>query len=229
MRASAISLASRQSGLITLGQLSRRHHYRSLPSVVRALEADGELESVYKDVWVHTAAGRAPVGDLVLGAQARWLALIPHLTLRERNASRGTTIAVPVIGGSAAWSLWGLEPLAWTMKLHVPGELDDVRLDDQVELVMESVDSVDVVWHNQFPYLRPEALLAEAYGETGDLDRVAAALSAAMWRLHPLRPDILKKHILVVADENGWTTSSWNADTIYDRLVLLAGGWPRRR
>lgn len=178
------------------------------------------------NVWVHVATARMPVGDLALEAQARWLALAPALLLRERTERTGRDEVKPVIAGGAAWQHWALGPSNWRPQIAVPFEQSTVKSDDVVDVVVEQIDPIDVVWVNQFPYLRPEATIARGFEATVDVAETAAALGEAMWRLHPLRPELLAYHLREVAERNGWVDQEWNAATIYSDLIARAGGWP---
>lgn len=206
--------------------MARRQGLTAAQNGLRYMELRGELLPVCAGVWVHAAKGRLPGFDQRLEAQARWLALSPRLLLQERAERTGQDEIGPVIGGGAAYRHWGFGTLPWQPAPYVPGAQDRVGTDDEVEVIVESIDPVDIRWDNQFPYLSPEATLARAYFETGDLDEVASALSEAKWRLYPLRPELLAIHIAAAAESEGWTAERWNARLIYEHLVERAGGWP---
>lgn len=226
VRSDVITICSAQEGLITHAQLARRHGGQTARLGLRWLADRGETDEVMPNVWVHAATARMPLGDLALEAQARWLALAPALLLRERTGRTGRDEIVPVIAGGAAWQHWALGPINWRPEIAVPIGQTRVTTDEIVDVVVEEIDPVDVVWVNQYPYLRPEATLARGYGATVDVAETAAALAEAMWRLHPLRPELLAYHLQEVAERNGWVDEAWNAETIYNELVTRAGGWP---
>lgn len=191
------------------------------------MTAHGELDAVMPEVWTHVATPPVPDGSEILAAQAAWLALEPQLTLSERCQRYFTTDEpVPVIGGGAACAHWQMYGIARTPELLVPTGAPLVSPHDDVAIVIRSVPRTDIDWGDRFPYLRPEATLAWAFDATGDLHRVAAALQDAMWRLYPLRPEVLHHHVLAVAAANQWTDEHWNGEVLYRRLVEMAGGWP---
>jgi hypothetical protein len=220
-----VTLAATQEGVVTLEQIAQRLGRATAEAGLRTMSAREELDQVLPNVWVHAAAGRLPGWDRILEAQARWLALEPHLTLRQRSRrDRDADDAIAVIGGGAACAKWGIEGLVWGPELYVPAPSARVRSDDEVEIIVDSVPRADVVWVDHFPYLTPEATLARGYDATGDLDRVVEALREAMWRLHPLRRDRLRQHFRVARQ---WTADSTGGDDkIYELLIARAGGWP---
>lgn len=227
VRPLVVTLAATQEGIVTLEQIAQRLGHTTAEVGLRAMAAREEIEQVLPTVWVHAATGRLPGWDRVLEAQARWLALEPDLTLTQRSRrDRDADDTIAVIGGGAACAKWGIEGLVWGPELYVPVPTDRVRSDDEVEVVVEPVPRADVVWIDRFPYLTPEATLARGYDATGDLDRVAEALSSAMWRLYPLRPDRLRHHFVVAQRRTADTTR--DDDTIYEFLIGRAGGWPRQ-
>ncbi|ROS75872.1 hypothetical protein EDF24_1445 [Curtobacterium sp. PhB130] len=212
---------------MTLMQLSRAHGRAAAQLGAHAMVRRAELLPVLETVWVHAATGRLPGWDQPLEAQARWLALDPSLRLQQRvQQARSTSLPIPVIGGNAAYRHWGFGEVPWKAELYVPAESDLLISDDEVDVVVETIDRVDVRWEGSFPYLAPEATLARAFEASGDLDGVAIDLRDAMWRLFPLRPELLSYHLRVVAERNGWEDDRWNGDVLYTRLVSMAGGWP---
>lgn len=78
----------------------------------------------------------------------------------------------------------------------------------------ERLEATDFHWCGVFPYLRFEPLLVRAYEDTGDLDRVAAALRNATWQHRPVDLGLLAQHVSRVARRNGWTTTRFNGDVI---------------
>lgn len=229
VRPLVLTLAAVQEGIVTLEQIAQLLGHTTALVGLRAMSNREEIDRVLPNVWVHAAAGRVPGWDPILEAQARWLALEPHLTLTQRSRrDRDTDEATAVIGGGAACAKWGIEGLPWAPELHVPVPSALVRSDDEVEIVVEPIPRADVVWVDRFPYLTPEATLARAYDATGDLDRVAEALRDAMWRLHPLRPDGLRQQFRTIVARHATGHGRWNDDTIYELLIARAGDWPRQ-
>ncbi|WP_123339497.1 MULTISPECIES: type IV toxin-antitoxin system AbiEi family antitoxin domain-containing protein [unclassified Curtobacterium] len=227
VRPRVVSLAATQGGLVTLEQVARIYGRGAAKLGLRRLTDLGELLRVRSNVWVHTAVDRLPIGDQTLEAEACWLALEPNLTLSQRTVrDRGSEDVIAVIGGGAALARWELDELSWRAELLVPVAVDGVFSDGDVKVIPCEVDRADVRWVGGYPYLCPEATLAWAYDATGDLDNVAVALRDAMWRLYPLRSELLTYHLRVVAEKNGWMDDRWNADLIYERLLLIAGDWP---
>lgn len=231
IRVQVVQLAAQQEGLVTLQQISRRAPRSLAIEGLAALARRGELEAVIDGVWVHRAVGRLPLWDRLLEAQARWLALDPRWTVRERHARDGLRTSISpqlsVIGGNAACQHWEISSLRWATELLVPSVNGRVQSDDEVDVLVRVVDPVDVVWQAGFPILRPEPLLARAYEATGDLDRVGEALEELMWRTK-LRPSLLAYHCRVVAERSSsnadWRDPAW----LYEEIVARAGGWPRR-
>lgn len=228
IRPLVVALAADQDGLVAREQVARIHGLVTAELGLRRLTDVGELLVVRSNVWVHVAVNRIPIGDQALEAEACWLALEPHLTLRQRTVrDRRSDRAIAVIGGGGACARWELDDIRWGPEILVPVAVDGVRSDDDVRVIAREVDRPDVRWVGGYPYLCPEATLAWAYDATGDLDNVAVALRDAMWRLYPIRYELLTYHLRVVAEKNGWTDQHWNADLIYERLILMAGGWPK--
>jgi hypothetical protein len=223
VRTDVTAICAAQGGLITHGQLARSHGADTARVGLAELAELSELDEVIPDVWVHQATGRLPLGDLELEAQARWLALAPSLLLRERTEHSTSDDPVAVIGGGAAWVRWGFGPTVWRPEIAVPTAQLRIGTDEIVQVVTEEIDRLDVVWQNQYPYLSPEATLARAYGADPDLDNIATALTDAMWRLHPIRPELLAYHLNEVIER---ASPACDAKAIYRQLIALSGGWP---
>lgn len=212
---------------MTLEQIARHIGRAAASAALRSMAAHGELDAVIPEVWAHAATPPATDGSDLLNAQAAWLALEPHLTLSERRQRYFTTAEpVPVIGGSAACAHWQMYGISRTSEVLVPTATWRAVSSDDVTIVVRGVHRTDVNWGDRFPYLRPEATIAWALDATGDLDRVATALQDAMWRLYPLKPEVLHHHVLAIAARNEWTDEHWNGEVLYQRLVEMAGGWP---
>ncbi|WP_153001767.1 hypothetical protein [Curtobacterium oceanosedimentum] len=227
VRAQVVQLSAQQEGLVTLEQINRRVPRAIAIEGAAALVRRGELATVIDAVWVHRAVGRLPLWDRLLEAQARWLALDPRWTVRERHARTLPSLQLSVIGGNAACQHWEIRGLWWSTELLVPSPSRRVRSDEEVDVLEEAVDPVDVVWEAGFPILRPEPLLARAYEATGDLDRVGEALQELMRRTR-LRPSLLEYHCRVIEERSNCNADRRDFAWLYDAIVARAGGWPSR-
>lgn len=226
VRRIAIGLAAAQQGLLTLEQVEGQLNRKTAGQGLRQLARQAELLQVVPNVWVHTAAGHLVGWDQALEAQARWMALEPRLTLRERSRRSRIEFEGPVavIAGRAAFQWYNVSDPGTRSELLVPTVQDLVRSDDEVDVLAERIHPVDVWWDEQFPYARPELLIARAWASTGDVTNVGVAMHELM-RVIDMHPPLLEYHLRALSEVDASEGHTWSWDALLAELVEAAGGW----